>query len=106
MKTKFKFLLVTCVIAAVAITGFNFVQNGSNIDVSLADIAVMARADGESGGTACVDTYFHADNYVQSEGESICRLSDGTKCGIQKGCEYQVGAGDCQETTCQGHTSG
>ena len=56
MKTKFKFLLVTCLIAAVAITGFNFVQNGSNIDVSLADIAVMAKADGESG-TSTVPCY-------------------------------------------------
>ena len=48
MKTKFKFLFVTCVIAAVAITGFNFVQNGSIIDVSLADIATMAKAAGEN----------------------------------------------------------
>ena len=58
MKTKIKILIVSCVIAAAAVTGFNMAQENSNMDVSLADIAVMARADGESGGGLecdCVD---------------------------------------------------
>ena len=36
--------------AAAAVTGFNMAQNSNIMDVSLADIAMMARADGESGG--------------------------------------------------------
>ena len=47
MKSKIKILIVSCVIAAAAVTGFNMAQNSNNMDVSLADIAVMARADGE-----------------------------------------------------------
>ena len=63
MKTKFKFLLVSCAIIAIAITGFNFVQNGSNADVSLADIVVSAKADGESSnnrGPMCYDSNWKA----------------------------------------------
>lgn len=44
-----KILLVSCVIAVAAVTGFNLAQENSNMDVSLADISVMAQADGESG---------------------------------------------------------
>jgi len=51
MKSKIKILIVSCVIAAAAVTGINMAQNNSNMDVTLADIAVMAKADGESGGT-------------------------------------------------------
>jgi hypothetical protein len=47
MKTKIKILIVSCVIAVSAVKGFNMAQNINNLDVSLADIAVMARADGE-----------------------------------------------------------
>ena len=59
MKTKIKILIVSCVIAAAAVTGFNMAQNSNNMDVTLADIAVMARADGESGGNqaTCYSTY-------------------------------------------------
>ena len=47
MKTKIKILIVSCVIAAAAVTGFNMAHNSNNMDVSLADIAVMARAGEE-----------------------------------------------------------
>jgi hypothetical protein len=57
MKTKIKILLVSCVIAAVAVMGFN--QESSNMDVSLADIAVMEMAIGEPGQNqaTCYSTY-------------------------------------------------
>ena len=32
---------------ATAVTGFNLAQENSNVDVSVADIAMMAEADGE-----------------------------------------------------------
>ena len=48
MKTKIKILIVSFVMAAAAVTGFNMAQNSNNIDVSLADIAVMAKAGSES----------------------------------------------------------
>ena len=50
MKTKIKILIVSFVIAAAAVTGFNLAQENRHLNVSLADISVMARADGESGG--------------------------------------------------------
>jgi hypothetical protein len=49
MKTKIKILIVSFVIAAAAVTGFNMAQESSNMDVSLADIAVMQMAIGEPG---------------------------------------------------------
>jgi hypothetical protein len=64
MKTKIKFLLVSFTITAIAITGFHFVQNGSNVDVSLADIVVRVKADGESSsnnrGPMCYDSNWKA----------------------------------------------
>ena len=50
MKTKIKILIVSCVIAAAAFTGINMAQNNQSTGMTLADIAVMAKADGESGG--------------------------------------------------------
>ena len=57
MKRKIKILLVSCIIASAAVTGFNQAQENRKMDVSLADIAVMARADGESG-SACYDQLY------------------------------------------------
>ena len=60
MKSKIRFIIVACFIAGVAVTGFNMAQNHNSLDVSLADIAVMARADdGESPGNqaTCYSTY-------------------------------------------------
>ena len=45
MRTKIKFFLVSCIIALTAITGFNLVRENKNMDVTLADIALMAKAD-------------------------------------------------------------
>ncbi len=48
--------LVACFIAAGSFIGYNFADNNHNMDVSLADISVMAQADGElppSGFMGC-----------------------------------------------------
>ena len=57
MKRKIRFIIVACFIAGVAATGFNISQNHKSLDVSLADLAVMAKADGESGGDCLGSTY-------------------------------------------------
>ena len=59
MKTKIKSLIVSFVIAAAAVMGFNLAQESSNMDVSLADIAVMEMAIGEPGQNqaTCYSTY-------------------------------------------------
>ena len=49
MKTKIRILIVSCMIATAAITGLNLAQDSNSMVVTLADIAVMAKADGESG---------------------------------------------------------
>ena len=49
MKKKILLSLVACFIAATSVLHFNFSQNDYNMDFSLADISVMAKADGESG---------------------------------------------------------
>jgi hypothetical protein len=60
MKTKIKILIASFVIAAAAVTGFNLAQENSNMDVSLADIGVMAQASGEQPNT---DDCIPDDNY-------------------------------------------
>jgi hypothetical protein len=79
-ENKFKFLLATCVIATVAITGFNFVQNGNSIDVSLADIAVMAHADSESGKITedCSNNITGPGTYTFTECEEDCPSKEGS----------------------------
>ncbi len=49
MKKKILISLVTCFLAAGSFVHYNFAQNDHNMDFSLADISVMAQADGESG---------------------------------------------------------
>lgn len=54
MKNKILISLVACFIAAGSFLHFNLAQNNNNSDISLADISVMAQADGESGaGQLC-----------------------------------------------------
>ena len=50
MKKKILISLVACFIAAGSFVHYNFAQNNHITDISLADISVMAQADGESGG--------------------------------------------------------
>ena len=100
MKTKIKILIVSCVIAAAAVTGFNMAQNSNNMDVTLADIAVMARADDPEDPPGAWDaTYPPCENqiiigfpplqYVITiqgtyrecvSGEGVCLYNDGTCC--------------------------
>ena len=50
MKKKILISLVACFIAAGSFVHYNFAQNNYNMDISLADISVMAQADPENGG--------------------------------------------------------
>ena len=49
MKKKIILALTACLFAAGTIINMHLAQNNHNHDVSLADIAVMAQADGENG---------------------------------------------------------
>ncbi|TVR74637.1 MAG: hypothetical protein EA408_02735 [Marinilabiliales bacterium] len=53
MKKKIILALTACLFAAGSIINTHLAQNNHNIDVSLADISVMAQADGESGWGLC-----------------------------------------------------
>ncbi len=48
MKKKIILALTACLFAAGSIIHYNLAENTSRLDVSLADISVMAQADGES----------------------------------------------------------
>ncbi len=50
MKKKIILALTACLFAAGSIINMHLAQNSHNTDISLADISVMAQADGESGG--------------------------------------------------------
>ena len=50
MKKKILISLVACFIAAGSFIGYNLTENTSRLDVSLADISVMAQADAENPG--------------------------------------------------------
>ena len=73
MKTKIKILIVSCVIAAAAVTGFNLAQNSNNMNVTLADIAVMARAGGESGGLCFLAQ--NVDRFIWDECEETWTMT-------------------------------
>lgn len=53
MKKKILISLVACFIAAGSIIHFNLAENISRMNVSLADISVMAQADGEDITIIC-----------------------------------------------------
>lgn len=107
MKSKIRLIIVVCFIAGVAVTGFNMSQNNQSTGVSLSDIAVMARADGENPPIpACVDVTYFPGNYTESETYSTCYNSDGKACGKQRTCEADPQGYGCNETMCQDDTSG
>ena len=47
MKKKIILALTACLFATVSIINMHLAQNNHNMDISLADISVMAQADGE-----------------------------------------------------------
>ncbi len=49
MKKKIILALTACLFAAGSIINMHLAQNNNYTDISLADISVMAQADGESG---------------------------------------------------------
>ena len=89
MKTKIKIFIVSCVIASVAVTGFNLAQNSNNMDVTLADIAVMASADPESGSD-CESGKFDCSSGGQ--GSTSCSVSL-TVGGVTFECDVTCGTG-------------
>lgn len=75
------------------------VNNKSQLKLS--SLFLMSQAVAEDGVIpACVETYFFPDNWVKNDSQSVCRLSDGTACGLQETCNYEVGGGNCQATYC------
>lgn len=60
MKIKIKILIASCMIATVAITGINMAQDNNNMVVTLEDIIVTAKADGEDRGPMCYDSKWRA----------------------------------------------
>ncbi len=63
MKKKIILALIACLFAAGSIINMHLAQNSHAMDVSLADISVMAQADGEhGGGTAyCCPNFFDCE---------------------------------------------
>ncbi len=66
--------LVACFIAAGSFIGYNFSENNHNMDVSLADISVMAQADGESGNGK-------DKKLMQGSGGTFCCCPGSLDCG-------------------------
>ena len=80
MKTKIKILIVSCVIAAATVTGFNLAQNSNNMDVTLADIALMAKARGESGCCTAYSTDEHCGMERATDDNGICCKASSDPC--------------------------
>jgi hypothetical protein len=80
MKTKIKILIVSCVIAAAAVTGFNLAQNSNNMDVTLADISLMAMARGESGCCIAYSVDEHCGMKKEWDDTGPCCQSSDTAC--------------------------
>jgi len=77
MKKKMLISLVACFIAAGSFIGYNFSENNHNMDISLADISVMAKA-GEEDDNDCSRSCF--DSYCNPVWEAKnCKVSCGTK---------------------------
>ncbi len=74
MKKKMLISLVACFIAAGSFVQYNFADNNQNMNFTLADISVMAQADGESGSGDCSSWGYRNWNYQYSE-------IDGVDCG-------------------------
>ena len=83
MKKKILISLVACFIAAGSFIGYNLTENTSKLDVSLADISVMAQADGESGGgmaNVCCPIWDVTITYKWSGPEISCSTGGNYKC--------------------------
>jgi len=81
MKTKIRILIASCMIAAVAISGINLVQDNDNMVVTLEDMIVTAKADGESGsdrGPMCYDSSWRAGCKLENNG--FCSTSAAASC--------------------------
>ena len=97
MKTKRLIILITaCLFAAGSIINMHLAQNDHNTDFSLADISVMAQADGESGGgdIYCCQDFFDC-KYDEGELCITCHDGDGScslwfdwteTCGLASRC--------------------
>jgi hypothetical protein len=78
MKAKIKILIVSCMIATAAITGLNLAQDSNSMAVTLADIAVMAKADGENGPCPGWDGSSYCqwdDDYANCVDQAECNSS-------------------------------
>ena len=106
MKTKFFVIFAAFLFAAITAYNLQLAQNHNLGDISLADITVMAQADGENPIPGCVDVTFFPGKYTESDTYSTCYLLDGRPCGIQRHCVPDDNGIGCNETMCQGHTSG
>ena len=84
MKKKIILTLTACLFAAGSIINVHLAQNDHNLDVSLADISVMAQADGESGdcpGGSCTFTFANGDKCT-----ACCPEGKDPRCTVH-GCE-------------------
>ena len=80
MKKKILISLVACFIAAGSFIGYNLTENTSRLDISLADISVMAQADGESGSGACFSWGYKTWDYWMSGANGVdCDCNDRNK---------------------------
>ncbi|MEX2410986.1 MAG: hypothetical protein WD607_06360 [Candidatus Paceibacterota bacterium] len=88
MKTKIKILIVSCLIATAAITGLDLAQDSNSMVVTLADIAVMAKADGEGGdcpgGSCTYTTYFAGE--ISGKCTACCPVGKDPECD-EFGCD-------------------
>jgi hypothetical protein len=59
MKKKIMLVLSVIIFTVIAVTNFSLLSNGSNTNISLSDLAVMAKAEEEGGGNqaTCYSTY-------------------------------------------------
>ena len=73
MKKKIILALTACLFATVSIINMHLAQNNHNMDISLADISVMAQAGGEH------------DPCPGGSWEYECKW-DGVSCGMISGC--------------------
>ncbi len=72
MKNKIRFIVLACFITAVAVSGVNLSQNHNSLDVSLADISVLAQAEAESGCCVAHSTDEHCGMKRTTDAQGIC----------------------------------
>jgi hypothetical protein len=96
MKKKIILALTACLFAAGSIINMHLAQSDYNTDISLADISVMAQADGENGD----ETY----RWVWAVTSEKCECFDGKwDCDVVE-CQYVLApswaSGCTQGTKC------